>query len=300
MLTWEPEERFDLLRVSLSGSDTCRSRGSTRSGTPSVARPTASSWATRCRRTCAHLWERSGEREVRRLADGRGRDRQAALVARDVGGAPRRARLGERPAHEFGRQPRLRHGNDGSVTARARRACRDGRKRADAPNSGYLVGAVALARDGTVVEGVNVENAANPLGCARSGRPSRAQSSRATARGTSRPSGSTRRPAADPAGGCTSPRRTGLLPARGRLVAEYGRPSCSRTRGSCRIGQVPGAALGEPAGGTVRRTGPERSVRPAPSARRSAVRRAGAEGGRGRKKRIGRRRGRPNVGNSTL
>jgi cytidine deaminase len=37
-------------------------------------------------------------------------------------------------------------------------------ERAYAPYSNYLVGAVALARDGRVFEGVNVENAAYPLG----------------------------------------------------------------------------------------------------------------------------------------
>ena len=43
-------------------------------------------------------------------------------------------------------------------------------KRAYAPYSNYFVGAAVLARDGTVVEGVNVENAAYPLGtCAESG-----------------------------------------------------------------------------------------------------------------------------------
>jgi cytidine deaminase len=36
--------------------------------------------------------------------------------------------------------------------------------RAYAPYSNYLVGAVALARDGRVFDGVNVENAAYPLG----------------------------------------------------------------------------------------------------------------------------------------
>jgi cytidine deaminase len=37
-------------------------------------------------------------------------------------------------------------------------------QRAYAPYSNYLVGAVALTRDGTLIEGVNVENAAYPLG----------------------------------------------------------------------------------------------------------------------------------------
>ena len=37
-------------------------------------------------------------------------------------------------------------------------------QRAYAPYSNYLVGAVVLTRDGTLIEGVNVENAAYPLG----------------------------------------------------------------------------------------------------------------------------------------
>ena len=47
--------------------------------------------------------------------------------------------------------------------------------RAYAPYSEYLVGAVVLARDGRVFEGVNVENAAYPLGiCAEKSAISRA------------------------------------------------------------------------------------------------------------------------------
>ena len=37
-------------------------------------------------------------------------------------------------------------------------------QRAYAPYSNYLVGAVVLTREGTLIEGVNVENAAYPLG----------------------------------------------------------------------------------------------------------------------------------------
>ena len=47
--------------------------------------------------------------------------------------------------------------------------------RAYAPYSRYLVGAVVVARDGRVFEGVNVENAAYPLGiCAEKSAISRA------------------------------------------------------------------------------------------------------------------------------
>ena len=47
--------------------------------------------------------------------------------------------------------------------------------RAYAPYSNYLVGAAVLARDGRVFEGVNVENAAYPLGiCAEKSAISRA------------------------------------------------------------------------------------------------------------------------------
>ena len=50
--------------------------------------------------------------------------------------------------------------NDAELYERAVAAA----ERAYAPYSNYLVGAAALMRDGTVLEGVNVENAAYPLG----------------------------------------------------------------------------------------------------------------------------------------
>jgi cytidine deaminase len=49
---------------------------------------------------------------------------------------------------------------DAELLARAEAAA----QRAYAPYSKFLVGAVVLARDGRVFEGVNVENAAYPLG----------------------------------------------------------------------------------------------------------------------------------------
>ena len=57
------------------------------------------------------------------------------------------------------------------LVARARAAG----ERAYAPYSNYLVGAAVVARDGRVFEGVNVENAAYPLGiCAEKSALSRA------------------------------------------------------------------------------------------------------------------------------
>ena len=55
---------------------------------------------------------------------------------------------------------------DAELVARAEEAA----ERAYAPYSSFHVGAALLARDGRVLEGVNVENAAYPLGtCAESG-----------------------------------------------------------------------------------------------------------------------------------
>ncbi len=57
-------------------------------------------------------------------------------------------------------------------------------QRAYAPYSNYLVGAVVQTRDGKVFEGVNVENAAYPLGVCAGSRHSSRPSARATGRGT--------------------------------------------------------------------------------------------------------------------
>jgi cytidine deaminase len=70
--------------------------------------------------------------------------------------------------------------------------------RAYAPYSNYLVGAVVLARDGRVFEGVNVENAAYPLGvCAE-----RTAFSRAVAEGYRPGDFAVAAITASPCGGC--------------------------------------------------------------------------------------------------
>jgi cytidine deaminase len=71
-------------------------------------------------------------------------------------------------------------------------------ERAYAPYSEFLVGAVVLARDGRVVEGVNVENAAYPLGiCAE-----RAALARAVVEGIRPGAAEAIAITASPCGGC--------------------------------------------------------------------------------------------------
>ena len=74
-----------------------------------------------------------------------------------------------------------------------------------APYSNYLVGAVVRTRDGREFAGVNVENAAYPLGiCAEKTRDRRRRDRRDAAPATSRRSGSPPRRAAAAGSGCTS------------------------------------------------------------------------------------------------
>ena len=77
--------------------------------------------------------------------------------------------------------------------------------RAYAPYSKFLVGAAVLARDGRVFVGVNVENAAYPLGvCAEKTALAARGHRRAAGPATSRRSRSPPRRAAAAASGCTS------------------------------------------------------------------------------------------------
>ena len=77
-------------------------------------------------------------------------------------------------------------------------------ERAYAPYSKFHVGAAVLTRDGSVIEGVNVENAAYPLGtCAERTALSRAVTE-GFGRASSKPSRSRRRHAEAAVSGCTS------------------------------------------------------------------------------------------------
>ena len=119
--------------------------------------------------------------------------------------------------------------------------------RAYAPYSHYLVGAAVLARDGRVFEGVNVENAAYPLGiCAE-----KSAISRAVADGcgpaTSRRSGSPRRRAAAAASGSEFRLDRVTFPnARRRDRDVHARRSCCRRPGICPVKSGFVAVAGRP------------------------------------------------------
>ena len=165
LFAWEPDERFDLCVFGFWLSHVPEARFERFWDT--VRRASGRFFLVdSAAGDPAHLWESA--RRAGGAAPGRRprvRDREAALVAGRPRRAARAARLGGRPAHELGRQLRLRLGQDPGVTGeelveRAESAA----QRAYAPYSNYLVGAVVLTRDGTIIEGVNVENAAYPLG----------------------------------------------------------------------------------------------------------------------------------------
>ena len=99
-------------------------------------------------------------------------------------------------------------------------------ERAYAPYSNYLVGAAVRARDGRVFEGVNVENAAYPLGvCAEKVAISCAVVEPAAGPATSRRSGSPPRPAAAAGSGCTSSGSTGSRSATARASSSRYTPA---------------------------------------------------------------------------
>ena len=85
-----------------------------------------------------------------------------------------------------------------------------------APYSNFHVGAAILTRDGRVLEGVNVENAAYPLGVCAERTVLPARRPRACGRAMSRRSRSQRHRAAAAGSGCTSGVSTGHVPERGR------------------------------------------------------------------------------------
>ena len=135
------------------------------------------------------------------LHHGAARGADAGRVGRPLGARGRRtAACSARSSPS--RSSRCSH--DAIEDARRARATRSP-ARAYAPYSNYLVGAAVLARDGRVFEGVNVENAAYPLGiCAEKIGDRARRSPPATSRATSRRSGSPRRRAAAAASGSTS------------------------------------------------------------------------------------------------
>ena len=108
--------------------------------------------------------------------------------------------------------------------------------RAYAPYSKYLVGAVVRTRDGREFEGVNVENAAYPLGiCAEKTAIAAAVDGRATGRATSRRSGSPPRRAAAAGSGSTSSgsARSSYRGADGEIHTATPGRAAARHAGSC-------------------------------------------------------------------
>ena len=309
VFAWEPEERFDLCVFGFWLSHVPESRFDAFWDTVRRASDRFFLVDSAAGDPAAHLWERSGEREVRRLSDGR----EFEIVKRRW--SPET--LGARASSALGWATDLRTSSGGSLVY--------GTGTAGSVTGAELVERAETARAArlrALLELPRRRGRARPRrhassrastsrtprtrsGCARSGRPSRAQSSRATARATSRPSGSPRRPAADAASGCTSSASTGSPSgARTARSPSTRRPSCSRTRGTCpnEVSHVPGAALGvrcrrAQCGARARRAACVQRRQPS-AERGSAAREPKAAGGvRSGFVAVA---GRPNVGKSTL